>query len=64
MLAMRPKVLMVGPALDVRGGISSVSRELLENGLREYAEIAYISSMVDGSKARKGLQAMTALARF
>lgn len=55
---------MVGPALDVRGGISSVSRELLENGLREHAEIEYISSMVDGSKARKALQAMAALIRF
>ena len=64
MPAMKPHVLMVGPALDVRGGVSTVARELLGNGLGDYAEVSYVASMVDGSKPRKALQAAIALARF
>lgn len=64
MPAHKPHVLMVGPALDVRGGVSTVACELLQNGLCDYADVEYIASMVDGPKSKKALQAMTALLRF
>lgn len=64
MIASKPHVLMVGPALDVRGGISSLVSELLGNGLRDYADVEYVASMVDGSKPRKAAQAALAMASF
>lgn len=64
MTASKPHVLMVGPALDVRGGISSLVSELLGNGLGDHADVEYVASMVDGSKPRKAAQAALAMASF
>ena len=64
MTVSKPHILMVGPALDVRGGISTLVCELLENGLRDHANVEYVASMVDGSKPRKAVQAALAMANF
>jgi glycosyltransferase involved in cell wall biosynthesis len=45
------RLLMLGPALDVRGGVSAVERLVLERLPRESA--THIPTMVDGSKAAK-----------
>ncbi|MBQ9926646.1 MAG: glycosyltransferase family 4 protein [Lachnospiraceae bacterium] len=60
----KPKVLMIGPARSVHGGISGVVNNYYEAGLDEKIELCYIGTMVEGSKPRKLLQAMLALAVF
>lgn len=60
----KPKVLMIGPARSVHGGISGVVNNYYEAGLQEQIELCYIGTMVEGSKLRKLLQAVWAFARF
>ena len=60
----RIKVLMIGPARSVHGGVSAVVNNLYESGLAEQVQLKYIATMVDGSKARKLLQAGAAYLRF
>lgn len=60
----KPRVIMVGPDPEVRGGISTVVNELLGNGLRDYADVTYISSTVDGSKMKKVAQLVRALVQY
>lgn len=50
-----PRVLMVGPALEVRGGISAVERVLMMSVPPE-ASIMHVASMVEGTKWRKLLK--------
>lgn len=45
------KVLMVGPGLDVAGGISAVVNHWLSAGLRERADVRFIATL-DGCDAR------------
>ena len=45
----RVKVLQFGPALDVRGGISSVE-QLICDYLPPYASIRHVATMTEGSK--------------
>ncbi len=58
------KVLMVGPDRGVHGGISAVVNELYDAGLVKCAEIEYIGTMKEGSKAKKFCVALTAYIRF
>ena len=54
------KVLMLGPARSVKGGVSGVVNNLYNAGIDEDVELKYIGTMVDGSKTRKLLQAAKA----
>ncbi len=58
------KVLMVGPARSVHGGISGVVNHYYEAGLDEKIDLCYIGTMVEGSKLRKLLKAVGALFLF
>lgn len=58
------KVLMIGPARSVHGGISGVVNNYYEAGLDQKISLKYIGTMVEGSKFRKLLQACLALAEF
>lgn len=58
------KVLMIGPARSVHGGVSAVVNNLYEAGLAEQVKLKYIATMVDGSKFRKLLQAGIAYFKF
>lgn len=54
------KVLMLGPARTVKGGVSSVVNNLYNAGIDREIELKYIGTMVDGSKLRKLFQAAKA----
>lgn len=60
----KSKVLMIGPARSVHGGVSAVVNNLYEAGLSRQVQLKYIATMVDGSKARKLLQAGIAYVGF
>ncbi len=60
----KPKVLMIGPARSVHGGISGVVNNYYDAGLDEKIELCYIGTMVEGSKLRKLWQAFAALLQF
>ncbi len=56
-------ILMLGPALNVRGGVSGVERILLE-ALPKEVHATHIATMVDGGKWAKTVTFAQALARF
>ena len=56
-------ILMLGPALNVRGGVSGVERILLE-ALPDEVHATHIATMVDGGKWAKTVTFAQALARF
>lgn len=58
------RVLMVGPARCVHGGISGVVNNYYEAGLDKKINLRYIGTMVEGGKFRKLLKAITAYLRF
>lgn len=58
------KVLMIGPARSVHGGVSAVVNNYYEAGLADRVKLKYIATMVDGSKMRKLVQAGIAYLRF
>lgn len=58
------KVLMIGPARSVHGGISGVVNNFYEAGLAEKVDLTYVGTMVDGSKFRKLMQAAVAYVKF
>lgn len=58
------KVLMIGPARNVRGGVSAMVNNYYAAGLAEHIKLTYVATMVDGSKSRKLLQAVAAYLRF
>lgn len=58
------KVLMIGPARCVHGGISGVVNNYYEAGLDRKVNLRYIGTMVEGGKLRKLLQAGIAWLRF
>lgn len=60
----KPKVLMIGPARSVHGGISGVVNNYYEAGLQEQIELCYIGTMTEGSKLHKLLKAGCALVCF
>ena len=51
------RVLMIGPARKVHGGISGVVNNYYEAGLDKKVKLRYIGTMVEGSKLRKLTQA-------
>jgi glycosyltransferase involved in cell wall biosynthesis len=57
------RVLMLGPGLDVRGGVTSVERLIMSN-LPPGVEATHIATMVDGSKVRKFWTFLAALVSF
>ena len=58
------KVLMIGPARSVHGGVSAVVNNLYAAGLGQKVKLTYIGTMVDGSKVRKLFQAAWAYLVF
>lgn len=55
---------MVGPSLDVHGGISGVVNNLINAGLKEKINLTYIGTMSEGSKVHKLLVAAKAYLKF
>lgn len=60
----KPKVLMIGPARSVHGGISGVVNNYYDAGLHHKVDLYYIGTMVEGSKGTKLLQAAKAYILF
>lgn len=58
------KVLMIGPARCVHGGISGVVNNYFEAGLDRKVNLRYIGTMVEGGRFRKLLQAGIAYVQF
>src|SRR5204863_2971467 len=58
------KIVMLGSALDVRGGVSAMVRVYVEQGLFARCGVDYLATHCDGSKARKLLQAARAWVAF
>ncbi len=56
------RVLMLGPGLDVRGGVSAVER-MAFSALPAHVSATHIATMVEGSKARKLVTYLLALGR-
>lgn len=58
------KVLMIGPARSVNGGISGVVNNYYNAGLDKQIDLTYIGTMEDGSKVHKLLVAAKALLKY
>ena len=58
------KVLMIGPARSVKGGISAVVNTYYQCGLDDIVDIRYIGTMEDGSKIHKLIVAIKALLTY
>lgn len=58
------RILMVGPARTVNGGISAVVNNYYDAGLDKKVEIEYIGTMEDGSKWHKLYVAIRAFVKF
>ena len=58
------RVLMIGPARGVHGGISGVVNNYYEAGLDRKVKLRYIGTMVEGGRLRKLVQAGIAYMRF
>lgn len=58
------KVLMIGPARSVNGGISAVVNNYYKAGLDKKVELRYIGTMEDGSKLHKLSVAVGAIFKF
>ncbi len=57
----RTRILMIGPALDVKGGVSSVEIAIIENLSSEF-EVDFLPSYTDTSRLRAGLILLKAMA--
>ena len=60
----RMKVLMIGPARSVNGGISAVVNNYYQAGLDKKVELRYLGTMEDGNKWHKLKVAIFALFQF
>lgn len=58
------RVVMIGPARSVHGGISGVVNNYYEAGLDKKVNLRYIGTMVEGGRLRKLMQAGIAWLRF
>lgn len=58
------KILMIGPARSVNGGISAVVNNYYKVGLNTKVQLKYIGTMEDGSKLHKLKIAIQALMQF
>lgn len=61
---MKIKVLMLGPARSVNGGISAVVNNFYEAGLDREVDLTYLGTMEDGSRAHKLWVALRAVILF
>lgn len=61
---MKKKIIMVGPALTMKGGVASVSNTLLQSDVTGKYEINYVSSYIDGNKFSKLVVAFFGLVRM
>ncbi len=61
---MAKEIVMLGSALDVRGGVSAMVRVYVEQGLFERWPVRYIATHCDGSKLRKLARAARAALAF
>ena len=57
-------ILMIGPSLDVHGGISGVVNNLIDAGLKKKINLTYIGTMSEGSKIHKLFVAAKAYLKF
>ncbi len=60
----KPRVLMIGPAPEVKGGISAVVQSYLASDLVNKVDLIYLVTHVDGNRWTKFVVAMTACLRF
>lgn len=60
----KKKVLMIGPARTVRGGVSAVVNNYYEAGLDRQVCLRYIATMEDGSRIHKLIVALKAVLIF
>ena len=60
---MKKKILMVGPALSVRGGMSSVAIAIIDNLSSDF-EVEFLSTYVEGGKIRAGMAFLSAMRRI
>ena len=58
------KVLMIGPARSVKGGISAVVNNYYRLGLDNMVEIRYLATMEEGSKLHKLKIALFAILKY
>lgn len=58
------RILMVGPALEVMGGISAVVRYYFNSDLEKSVNLKYLKTHVDGSKLKKIFVAIQAFLKF
>jgi glycosyltransferase involved in cell wall biosynthesis len=60
----RPRVLLVGPRADSRGGVAATVRSLLGSRLADDFELVVVSTYRDGGLALKTIEAARGLARM
>ncbi len=60
---MKKRILMVGPARSVHGGVSAVVNNYYKADLEQKVHLTYVATMVDGSKLRKLAQALLSYIR-
>lgn len=60
----RTRVLMVGPSVDGRGGVSAVLRGYYASSLPDRIELDCLVSHVDGSRMRKAAQGLIAVTKL
>lgn len=63
-VAKKPRILMIGPGRNVKGGISTVVNTYFNLGLDHKVDLTYLSTMEDGSKFKKLMKAFLAYVRF
>lgn len=61
---MTRRIVMVGSALDVKGGVSAMARVCESEGLFARSGVEYVASHCDGSPPRKLARAASGLVRF
>lgn len=59
-----PRVLMIGPSLDSRGGMATVERQLVDCLSSDNVDIRFISTYDDCSNVKKAFIALGAYAKF
>ena len=59
-----PRVLMIGPGLESRGGMATVERQLMERLAGAGVQARFISTYDDCGKVKKAAIALSAYARF
>lgn len=60
----KTNVLMVGPDLEMQGGIAAVAKGLISGGLNNACNLRYVPTVCEGSKLRKSLKYFQGLLSF